>query len=158
MNKNKLISFFSGFLLATLPMSGLADWELAPDVFEPVYYADQNADVEKINGYDKQKLIDHWLENGLKEGRRSSPVLDVRFYLAQNPDLAKQFGQQNYREAAHHWHTIGRKEGRPSHPQFSVRKYLENNPDVARRVGQRNYEAAIDDYLEQGYQKGLNAN
>jgi len=135
----------------------IADWLSEPSVFMPVYYADQNSDVEKIDGYDHSKLLEHWKEFGLKEGRRSSPVFDVKYYLNENPDIAMQFGKNNYKEAVHHWYDSGRKEGRPSHPDFNVRIYLQKNPDVAKTVGADNYIGGIHHYVAQGYKEGRTA-
>ena len=135
----------------------LADWLLEPSVFEPNYYADQNSDVRKIDGYDHAKLIEHWKTAGLQEGRRSSPVFAVIYYLKENKDVAKHLGEKNYPEAARHWYEKGRQEGRPSHPDFKVRVYLEKNPDVAKTVGEHNYLGAINHYLKNGYREGRTA-
>lgn len=133
------------------------DWISKPSVFMPVYYADNNADVEKIDGYDHAKLLEHWKKHGINKGRKSSPVFHAKFYLKNNPDVAKQFGERNYKAAAHHWYEAGRKEGRPSHPDFKVRIYLEKNPDVAKSVGKNNYLGAIKHYLSTGYREGRTA-
>ncbi|MEA3231646.1 MAG: hypothetical protein U9Q05_07830 [Thermodesulfobacteriota bacterium] len=135
----------------------MADWLSEPSVFMPTYYADQNPDVEKIDGYDHAKLLAHWKEFGLKEGRRSSPVFDVKYYLNKNQDISKKFGKMNYKEAAQHWYNTGRKEGRPSHPDFNVRIYLKKNPDVAKTVGANNYIGAIHHYVSNGYKEGRTA-
>lgn len=136
----------------------LADWLSDPSVFVPVYYADQNPGVQKLEGYDHAKLLGHWEKHGIKEGRRSSPVFDVKYYLKKNPGVAKQFGKKNYYEAARHWYNAGRKEGRPSHPDFNVRIYLQKNLGVAKTVGAQNYIGAIQHYLSYGYREGRTAN
>jgi hypothetical protein len=153
----KIIGILATFIFVFSSQSAIADWLSEPSVFMPVYYADQNADVEKIDGYDHAKLLAHWKEYGLEEGRRSSPVFDVKYYLRENLDLAKQFGQKNYKEAAHHWFNSGRKEGRASHPEFNVRIYLKKNPDVAKAVGAHNYLGAVHHYLSHGYKEGRSA-
>ena len=150
----KIIGILASVIFVFSAQSALADWLSEPSVFLPVYYADQNPDVEKIDGYDHAELLEHWKKFGLNEGRRSSPVFDVRYYLRENPDIAKQFGQKNYKEAAHHWYNSGRKEGRPSHPDFQVRIYLKKNPDVAKAVGAQNYLGAVHHYLAHGYKEG----
>lgn len=147
------------FLLITLVSQGaLADWKTAPEVFETIYYADANPGVRDAFDYNEEKLIRHWKKNGLKEGRTSSPVLAVRFYLQQNPDLEKAFGKKNYEQAAKHWFTTGIGEGRPSHPEFKVKSYLKKNPDIARQYGKQNYEEAVKHYLNNGYKEGRKAN
>lgn len=131
-----------------------AKWLTDPTVFEASYYADQNDDVRKEFGYDESKLSEHWREHGIKAGRRSSPVFDVRYYLQENADVARSVGKENYYAAAEHWYKSGRREGRPSHPDFQVKVYLQKNPDVAKTYGADNYLEAIDHYLTNGYRKG----
>lgn len=147
-----------GFLILALASLVLAaEWQTTPEVFEPTYYADQNTDVRDKFGYDTDKLTRHWREYGLSEGRRSSPVFDVRYYLRENPDIAKSIGAKNFTGAAEHWYRTGIGEGRPSHPEFHVRTYLKDNPDVAKSVGAKNFPAAVRHYLEHGYVKGRTA-
>lgn len=131
-----------------------ASWLGDPALFDATYYADQNSDVRELAGYNNKKLLHHWGTYGLGEGRRSSPVFDVRYYLQANPDVAKTIGAQNYPEAAQHWYNSGRKEGRPSHPDFHVRDYLRLNKDVARQIGEHNYIKAIEHYMATGYKEG----
>lgn len=142
------------FIFAT---SAMANWVFDPTVFEPTYYADQNKGVRDQIGYDTKKLMEHWGNFGIKEGRRSSPVLDVKYYLKHNPGVAKAVGQENYIKAAEHWYMNGRKEGRPSHPDFEVKEYLRLNQDVAREYGQDNYIKAINHYLQTGFKEGRRA-
>jgi hypothetical protein len=144
-------------VLVMAAVSAMADLYVEPVVFEATYYADQNRDVREKTGYDAAKLVQHWRRFGLKEGRKSSPVFDVRYYLKHNPDLARTFGEDNYAEAAQHWFQTGRLEGRPSHPDFQVKRYLQLNADVARQYGEYNYVEAIDHYLRTGYQEGRQA-
>lgn len=132
----------------------LASWLTDPSVFMPNYYADHNRDLYDEFGYNTQKLVNHWVKSGIRDGRPSSPVFDVRYYLKHNPDVANAVGQENFAKATEHWFKNGRKEGRPSHPEFNVRKYLELNQDVAREYGQNNYIEAINHYLRTGYKKG----
>lgn len=146
---------FSFFILSAT--SVMANWVFDPVVFEPTYYADQNNGVREAVGYDTKKLMDHWGNYGIKEGRRSSPVLDVKYYLKHNPGVANAVGQENYLKAAEHWYYNGRKEGRPSHPDFEVKEYLRLNQDVAREIGQNNYIEAINHYLKIGYKEGRRA-
>lgn len=90
----------------------MADWVADPFVFVAVYYADQNADVRKINGYDEAKLFDHWRRFGMKEGRAGHLNFQVKKYLQLNTDVSSQFGEHNYIQAIYHYLTIGYKEGR----------------------------------------------
>jgi len=134
--------------------TSLASWVTDPSVFMPNYYADHNRDLYDEFGHDTQKLVNHWAKSGIREGRPSSPVFDVRYYLKRNPDLANALGQENFAKATEHWFKNGRKEGRPSHPEFNVKKYLQLNKDVAQEIGKDNYIEAINHYLRDGYKKG----
>ena len=158
MKLKHLSSYIGGAILVSLSHLAWADWQLEPYLFDAVYYADNNPDVEHADGYNKDMLAAHWKQNGIKEGRRSSPVFDVKYYLNHNADVQKQLGKHNYEKAAYHWYTSGHKEGRPSHPDFNAKAYLKNHPAIAREVGKHNYEAAIDNYLNYGYKKGLKGN
>ena len=132
----KLVLIFIFYLSFVTPV--MANWWTEPVIFEATYYADHNPGVKEEVGYDEAKLINHWGKFGLKEGRRSSPVFDVKYYLKHNQDIANAVGENNYVEAAKHWFQNGRKEGRPSHPDFDVKRYLKLNQDVAKKYGQNN--------------------
>ncbi|NNK14553.1 MAG: hypothetical protein HKP52_09975 [Desulfofustis sp.] len=142
------------FFFTISASQALASWVTDPSVIEPTYYADHNRDLYDEFGYNTQKLLNHWVKFGIRDGRPSSPVFDVRYYLKRNPDLATTLGRENFAKATEHWFKNGRKEGRPSHPEFNVRKYLQLNQDVAREYGQNNYLEAINHYLKTGYKKG----
>ncbi len=150
--KHSIFFLLSFLVLMAAPVQ--ANWVADPSLFVPSYYADQNPDVLKKVGYNEEKLLNHWNKYGLKEGRRASPVFDVRYYLKQNPDVADTYGSQNYVKAARHWYDTGRQEGRASHPDFEVKRYLKLNPDIARKYGQQNYIKAIDYYLTVDYPAG----
>ena len=150
---NKYILILALYFTATAS-EALASWVTDPSVIEPTYYADHNRDVYDEFGYNTQKLLNHWVKFGIRDGRSSSPVFDVRYYLKHNPDLATTLGRENFAKATEHWYKNGRKEGRPSHPEFNVRKYLQLNQDVAREYGKNNYIEAIYHYLRTGYKKG----
>ncbi len=150
--KQSIIFLLSLLVLIAGPVQ--ASWVADPALFVATYYADQNQDVLKKVGYNEEKLLHHWGKYGIKEGRRASPVFDVKYYLKKNPDVAESYGSQNYAEAAQHWYKKGRQEGRPSHPDFDVKQYLKLNPDVAKKYGQQNYAKAIEHYLTVGYPAG----
>lgn len=142
------------------PMSELAiknnSWIVQKRVVDPIYYADQYADLRRAFGYDDFALKKHWLENGIKEGRRSSPVFDVRYYLNSYPDLQRAFGRENFYEAVNHWYNGGIPEGRQGHPDFSAKCYLNRYPDLQRAFGASNYAAAMDHYMRSGRNENRN--
>lgn len=111
-------------------------------LFDTDYYLQKNADVVAA----KVDPLDHYLENGWKEGRDPSPMFSTRWYLEQNLDI-DQAGINPFL----HWVLHGRAEGylgRPSAPKplgkgslsdnasakvkqaFGMAFYLEHNPDV----------------------------
>ncbi len=153
----KKISLMLVPMILFLATEALASWLTNPAVVQPLYYSDNNRDLAEKFGYDATKLLNHWVDYGIRDGRPSSPVFDVRYYLQHNPDVASAVGRESYAKATEHWFKSGRKEGRPSHPRFHVKKYLELNKDVAREYGQTNYIEAINHYLRTGYKEGRRA-
>ena len=81
--------------------------------FDPVYYADNNADIKAAFGYDREKLYNHWKTMGIFEGRASSPIWDPMYYLKANADLKIAYGN-DYTQAYQHFSKWGYKEYRIS--------------------------------------------
>jgi hypothetical protein len=145
-----LLSFFVilAFGASSFKYKATAEWNEAWStlpVFEEKYYERINSDFSQT----KLSALEHWKKVGIDEGRSSSAVFDVKYYLAKNPDLAKKIGSKNYREATNHWLNLGIKKGLSSHPNFNVRFYAENNKDL-QRVYSNNYEKLILHYLKTG--------
>lgn len=80
-------------------------------VFEPTYYADKNADLKNAFGYNVNKLLKHFYEYGMTEGRLSSPTFNVRTYKSLYADLQNAFGN-NWAKYYEHYIQYGHKEGR----------------------------------------------
>ena len=117
--------------------------------FDAMIYRDRNPD---LAGMTDDQLKEHWLTKGIKEGRASSAVLDLGFYLSNNPDLKQAFGT-DYEKLYQHFITSGYKEYRKSSALFDGAYYTQNNPDVA---------AAFKDeymrhYVETGIKEGRRA-
>ena len=70
-------------------------------------------DLKVAFGYDSNKLYNHYVTCGIKEGRSASPVFDPIYYIDNNSDLKKAFGN-NYVAAYNHWISNGCSEGRAS--------------------------------------------
>jgi len=99
--------------------------------FSPVYFADLNPDLKEAYGYDYDKLLNHW-RSSMWEGRITSPIFDVRFYLAYNPDIAELCGT-DYEAAYKHFCEYGLAEGRVSSPYYSgqfLRNYYQDLADM----------------------------
>ena len=94
--------------------------------------------------------VKHWLTAGIREGRRGSLVFDIRYYVANNPDLARYTNEQ----ALDHWLQAGVNEGRRGSADFWSSWYLQNNRDVAASVGRSNYAGAVNHFLTQGRNEG----
>ncbi|WP_310429276.1 hypothetical protein [Chamaesiphon sp. VAR_48_metabat_135_sub] len=126
------------------------NWIVQRSVIDPIYYTDRYDDLRKAFNYDPSALKKHWIENGIKECRASSPVFDVSYYLNSYPDLQAAFGQKNCSKAVRHWGENGIREGRQGHPDFSPKCYLNRYPDLQTALGASNYSAAIDHYFKYG--------
>lgn len=61
-------------------------------VFDEKFYYECNSDIAEVIGEDKEKLFMHFLNCGIKEGRRASYNFDVVRYQKNNPDIAQEFG------------------------------------------------------------------
>lgn len=80
-------------------------------VFNPTYYVNKYADLKKAFGTDENKLFDHFINFGMKEGRRAISTFNVIAYKNRYVDLQKAFGDDlpsYYR----HYIQFGKKEGR----------------------------------------------
>ena len=80
-------------------------------VFDSVYYADRYADLKKAYGYDREKLLNHFVRYGMKEGRQASEDFDVRYYRNTYADLRKAYGS-DLQKYYTHYVDRGRAEGR----------------------------------------------
>ena len=99
-------------------------------VYDGGYYAEHNADVKAASTFstsfvsllDDSTLLSHFLEFGMKEGRRGSIDFNVKFYRATNPDLNAAFGSDlsTYYE---HYLKYGQFEGRNGKGDISDEDY-----------------------------------
>jgi len=81
------------------------------DLFDADYYAFQYPDLALSLGYDKEKLYEHFLKYGIKEGRVCSRYFDISKYCAMYSDLVSVYGD-NLDLYVQHFFTIGVYEGR----------------------------------------------
>ena len=80
-------------------------------VFNSLYYASHNNDLLKAFGYDKKKLLNHFITNGMKEGRQACETFNVQKYMKRYSDLRTAFGS-NLPKYYLHYIQSGIKEGR----------------------------------------------
>ena len=158
--QNSNTGFIRNYLLMLLLALSLptiivpSETALAVDDFNAKLYLKLYSDLARAFGPDNfQAAKDHWINLGIKEGRRSSFVFDVKFYLERYSDLKAAFGD-DYRRALDHWLIHGIKEGRRGSLEFHSKFYLEDNPDVANAYGASNYQGAIDHWLTFGIREG----
>lgn len=83
-------------------------------VFDYRYYADNNEDLKQNYGYDETKLLNHFIDNGMKEGRTGCSTFVVQVYKDNNPDLVEAYGDDLASYYTHYMNT-GYSEGRISY-------------------------------------------
>lgn len=98
--------------------------------FDAKYYADTYSDLKAAFGYDSAKLLNHWKTCGIKEGRGASPILDLTYYMANNVDLRKAFGDRNYSSGYEHFLRCGYAEFRPSSQYYNGDYYRKKYTDL----------------------------
>lgn len=117
--------------------------------FDVMVYRDRNPDLANMTD---AQLKEHWLTKGIKEGRASSTILDLKFYLANNPDLQEAFGT-DYKKAYNHFITSGYKEYRKSSALFDGSYYTQKYADVASSCG----DEYLRHYVDSGQAEGRRA-
>lgn len=80
-------------------------------VFDPVYYAQHNEDIQQVVGTDEEALLVHFITYGMDEGRRANEEFDVLAYAKYNPDVAEAERYQ-LRGCYLHYIVYGVEEGR----------------------------------------------
>lgn len=118
------------------------------DVFSAKYYADTYGDLYEAFEYDEEKLLNHFKEYGVKEGRSMSPVLDVVYYRESNPDLEAAFGD-NWDAYVNHYFEYGIEEGRDNGTNFDPIRYVNSYADL-RIAFDDDYEALCKHYITYG--------
>ena len=68
------------------------DYAQYMDVFDPDYYAALYPDLAQIIGYDEDKLLEHFVLIGMKEGRRGCLEFDPVWYSNAYPYLKNMYG------------------------------------------------------------------
>lgn len=80
-------------------------------VFDAEFYAFRNDDIREKIGWNKKKLLQHFICYGMYEGRRANGEFDVEIYMNCNPDVVERW---RFDRRAYYLHYIenGKKEGR----------------------------------------------
>ena len=108
---------------AALPLQAMAAVSISSSVksvvFNATYYANKYADLKAAFGTNESKLYNHFINNGIKEGRQASPVFSVDYYLNKNADLKAAFGS-NRENAMNHFMEYGINEPRVTAPPVDL--------------------------------------
>ncbi len=137
---------FLFLLLCCLLLSARAqDNALGGDlVFDVRFYMQRNPDVARFYAGNATRAYEHWMGDGMREGRESSPVFNVKFYAEKYPDVAAIVKKQGYKGAVEHWLQVGLPEGRQGTETFDVKVYLET---IRGRVQDVTFEKAVHHYM-----------
>lgn len=80
-------------------------------VFDAAYYANRYPDLKAAFGADPAKLLNHFKQYGMSEGRQAKSTFNVTVYKARYSDLRAAFGD-NLQKYYEHYIQCGYKEGR----------------------------------------------
>ena len=84
-------------------------------VFDPFYYLDTYPDLKAAFGDNQQLAFNHFIKNGMKEGRRGVDGFNVYAYANRYPDLQKVFGS-DLSKYYKHYAANGKREKRNAAP------------------------------------------
>jgi len=139
--------------------TGISEGRQASASFHSKQYVDKYADIKSAFGNNYLNILQHYLNNGFKEGRvgilnsvTDSRVFDWRFYLYNNPDLINA-GITTESQAKSHWTYSGLSEGRQASSSFHSKQYVDKYSDIKSAFG-NNYLNIIQHYLDLGSNEG----
>lgn len=112
--------------------------------FDSKVYMDLNPDVRIAVGGNHRAAYDHFLAQGLLQGRRASIEFDVVYYLNAYPDLKQAFGNDPVK-ALKHWQTYGMAEGRRGSREVSSAYLLSLKPSL------NSYKKALEEWSKIDY-------
>jgi Astacin (Peptidase family M12A) len=118
--------------------------------FDSNFYLGLYPDLRAAFGNNHNAAYQHWLNHGIKEGRRASIAFDVKFYLSKYADLKQAFGN-DYAQALNHWRVHGINEGRQGSRELNSTFYLDKHVDLQQAYGGNNYIAALSHWYFYGF-------
>lgn len=145
-----LAALLSGTFILSM---GMVSFAAEPgELFDADYYAQTNPDVVAAVGNSPEALYQHFMTNGMAEGRSGSAMFNLAQYKKNNPDLVRVFGDDN---AAYYRHYVehGMDEGRDAGAMFNPKEYAEAYPDVVAAVGD-SPEALFHHFMTSGLAEG----
>lgn len=110
-------------------------YDAAKTCVDSKFYTGMYNDIANAIGTNYTKLLSHYMEFGVQEGRTASPSFDIKVYVSQNSDIKSAFGS-NYRQAFYHYITFGifEKNRKASH-FYEGSYYLSKYSDLSRAFG-----------------------
>lgn len=131
-------------------------------VLDPQFYLDKYPDLKRAFGpKNLEAAKQHWLNNGIKEGRQSSFSFSLPAYQAKNSDLWDH-NIRTYEAVLNHYITLGHKENRDTSPKgtpfdmpltFDPDFYQRYYADIGRAMG-GNFGALVKHWRENGIKDG----
>jgi hypothetical protein len=131
-------------------------------VLDPQFYLDKYPDLKRAFGPNNLEAAkQHWLNNGIKEGRQSSFSFSLPAYQAKNSDLWDH-NIRTYEAVLNHYVTLGYKENRDTSPRgtpfdmpltFDPDFYQRYYSDIGRAMG-GNFGAIVKHWRENGIKEG----
>lgn len=142
------------------------------DVFSASYYYNNNADVAGAFGKDAAKLLEHFVNCGMQEGRQGSGAFNPQVYKSNYKDLRDAFGD-DWKKYYEHYIADGKREGRNAVTQisqenpgeaagtysdvFDASYYRDNNQDVAGSEYGASDEKLLEHFVNYGMKEGRQA-
>ncbi len=142
-------------------------------VFDADYYYNNNADVAKSYGTNAAKLLEHFVNYGMSEGRQAIASFNVTSYKNRYKDLRQAYGD-NLKSYYYHYINYGCAEGRVATGDVEITDgittlngtdysavydysyYIANNPDVANAYPDDDV-AVLEHFVNFGMKEGRQA-
>ena len=143
-------------------------------IYDYNVYTSNNPDVKNAFDGDEYKVLEHFVKNGMREGRKSINTFDLTSYKYANQDLRIAYRNDNEKYYRHYMN-YGKNEGRKAtgvtyitqpvtklngvdySPVYDYNAYVKAYPDVARQY--KNDDVAVLEYfINSGMAKGDKGN
>lgn len=143
-------------------------------VFNANYYSNHYPDLQRAYGYDKNALLQHFIEHGIYEGRQAIASFNIQSYRNRYPDLREGY-RNNILGYVHHYINYGKREGRVATGYennlvgattkykgidyslvYNYNYYVSKYPDIKKAFG-FDENAVIQHFVEHGIYEGRQA-
>jgi hypothetical protein len=124
-------------------------------LFDERFYRLRYSDVEQsVRNCGFRSGLDHYLLEGMRQGRDPNLWFSEEYYLRANGDVAQAVQKGSYVSGFDHYIKVGMQEQRDPSPWFSERYYLGRYPEVAQAVRAGNYRSGSDHFARRGLAEG----